>query len=141
MKQINIYHEFLILCQLYIGPREACSKCTELVILKLHEDSSIKYANKSTSYGRTFDMRPDMQSNQMPPSAHMNLPQGAETISATTTITMNGIAFNKILMSGITCIFFLTVPDTIIGFVLGKRGSVIAEIQKMSGAKVVVSPR
>ena len=31
--------------------------------------------------------------------------------------------------------------DSLIGFVLGKRGSVIIEIQQMSGAKVVVSPR
>lgn len=111
------------------GTEEACAKCTELIIIKLQEDANVGYQNKSTSYGRSFGMHNDgmqhqqhQHQQQVAPAMRMSLPMGAETTSATSTITIN-------------------VPDTIIGYVLGKRGAVIAEIQRLSGAKVVVSPR
>lgn len=39
------------------------------------------------------------------------------------------------------CIKLFLVPESLIGQVLGKKGSTIREIQQLSGAKVVVSAR
>lgn len=47
-----------------IGTLEACSTCTEMIILKLQEDSNIGYQNKTTSYGRSFGMRNDVMQQQ-----------------------------------------------------------------------------
>lgn len=79
------------------------------------EDPSTSYQNKTTSYGV-------MGNSTIVPSARISLPSGAETISATSTITMK-------------------VPDTMVGNILGKRGAIMREIQQMSGARVVVSSR
>ena len=61
-------------------------------MIKLQEEPKIEYQNKTTSYGRSFGMHGDgMQSHQVASSIGGNLPVGAETVSATTTITLNGI--------------------------------------------------
>jgi predicted RNA-binding protein YlqC (UPF0109 family) len=106
------------------GSLESCIKCTELIILKLQEDPLFSYQNKSTSYNRSIKNSQGSGRDNVPAAfgLPMSLPLGAETLSASTTIT-------------------LSVPDQLVGYILGKRGVTIAEIQSMSGAKVVISPR
>lgn len=102
------------------GTLESCVKCTELIILKLQEDPLFTYNNKSTSYNR---FKSSLGSRDGPLSSFaLQMPLGATTISCTSTIE-------------------LAVPDALVGYILGKRGSTILEIQAMSGAKVAISPR
>ena len=65
-----------------------------MIILKLQEGANVEYQNKTTSYGRSFSMRGEgglpPQQQQAAPAMRMHLPMGAETISATSTITING---------------------------------------------------
>lgn len=99
-----------------------CIKCTELVILKLQEDPLITYQNKSTSYAKSNREDSSTLSTSSPFGFSLQLPNGTETISAISTITMS-------------------VPDALVGYILGKKGATITEIQNMSGAKVLVSSR
>lgn len=101
------------------------------------EDPSSTYQNKSTSYGRLA-----ATASRSPTTARSNgmindlaLPLGAETLSATSTITLAGNFATAFLFNS-----FL-VPESLIGQILGKKGSTIREIQQLSGAKVVVSTR
>lgn len=57
-------------------------KATELILLKLQEDSAATYQNKSTSYTR--------QGAKLVSLGDMALPLGAETLSASSTITIAG---------------------------------------------------
>ena len=98
-----------------LGSVEACSKATELVVLKMGEEPTSTYQNKTTSYGLGG-------SRMLSSLSAIPLPTGAETISATSTITM-------------------LVPDSLVGHILGKRGAVMREIQQACGARVVVSSR
>jgi polyribonucleotide nucleotidyltransferase len=99
------------------GPVQACVRATEMIVIKMAEDPSASYQNKTTSYGVM-----GMGGGRMMNSSRIALPSGAETVSATSTITMK-------------------VPDTMVGHILGKRGATMREIQQMSGANVVLSNR
>eukprot|EP01041_Mallomonas_annulata_P007555 gene7555-15488_t len=99
------------------GTPDDCSKCISLVLGKLLEDATVgTYQNMTTSYSRMMNLAQSMGG-----VGGMPMPTG-EAMSAPTTIQME-------------------VPDTLIGNILGKKGSTIAEIQSLSGAKVTVSPR
>jgi hypothetical protein len=101
------------------------------------EDPSSTYQNKSTSYGRvlTAGRTTGTRSNGLAMN-ELSLPVGAETLSATSTITIAGL--------NPSCCDLdkpLAVPESLVGQILGKKGTTIREIQQLSGAKVVVSAR
>mmetsp|Transcript_1388 Transcript_1388/g.1393 ORF Transcript_1388/g.1393 Transcript_1388/m.1393 type:complete len:328 (+) Transcript_1388:167-1150(+) len=104
------------------GSLGACIKGSQLVLLKMLEDPSVTYQNKSTSYGRLLAGRSLGSRVNGLPINDLSLPLGAETLSATSTIT-------------------IAVPEPLIGQILGKKGATIREIQQLSGAKVIVSAR
>lgn len=109
------------------GTLDACVKASELVFLKMMEDPLTTYHNKSTSYPRLFPGAKlgEAVNSRVATAANMpglSLPTGAETLSATSTIE-------------------IAVPNSLVGYILGKRGAMIREIQQISGAKVIVSKR
>lgn len=70
---------------------------------------------------------------------------GAETLSAETKIELAGTTFAPIhVVNSIRIMYFnyrCTVPDNMVGAVLGIQGQGINEIVSLSGAKVTVSKR
>ena len=136
------------------GAVDACVSAVQMVIEKLMEDEEIsQYVNPTTNYDRLLNSGMGMfgggqgapiasMGGQMYPSASYDrrrggggggrskidtrivdtLPGGAETISAQTTINMS-------------------VPDALVGCILGMRGSTVNEIMKLTTAKVTISPR
>jgi hypothetical protein len=73
------------------GTLGACIKGSQLVLLKMLEDPSSTYQNKSTSYGRVLSSgrTTGTRSNGLAMN-DLSLPVGAETLSATSTITIAG---------------------------------------------------
>ena len=108
------HNSLLILFLHWIGTKEACTECTELILVKLHEDANVAYQNKNTSYSRNFNMKHNgsMSQQQVSPAMRMALPQGAETTSETSTITINGICLTWFLPSG--RLFFLTYEPSLL---------------------------
>ena len=111
-----------------VGAAEDCVKCVTLVLAKLLEDATVgSYQNMSASYSRSISLLTLSQS-----MGGMNLggvtagqtahAEGSEMLSQSTVIQMS-------------------IPDNLIGNILGKKGNTIAEIQSLSGAKVTVSNR
>jgi hypothetical protein len=74
------------------GPLSSCIKGSQLVVLKMLEDPTITYQNKTTTYGRVMGAgRPSGNSRSNGIAMNdLSLPMGAETLSATSTITLAG---------------------------------------------------
>lgn len=118
------------------GTVGSCARASSVIISKLAEDDSVQFVNRGTSYtsqavqnvfashsGEFFaGQKPRGQPRQ---AAGMLDASGAmlpDSINANTTIT-------------------LTVPDSLVGNILGKHGTTMREIMSLSGAKINVSTR
>jgi len=114
------------------GDTGRCIKCSHLVLAKLSEqDEIIPYASRGFSYTGVAIMSSGAPSNprqvgnnrraakNAPPAISGETP---EVLEPETTIT-------------------LSVPDELVGNILGNKGTTMREIIAISGAKVTISPR
>jgi RNA-binding protein Nova len=115
------------------GTIDSCVAAVSSVIERLMEDEdAARYANPSPSYDRAISVgsfsvgigsggsrRSKGSRRVREDPAHV---LGAETISASTTIMMS-------------------IPDHLVGCILGIKGATLAEIMRCTGTKVTVSPR
>jgi len=106
------------------GTTGSCARCVTLILTKLGEDlEASQYANRGVTYAPQI---PGFNQNRGPrgPNGRNGnaAPAPAEDLISSTKIT-------------------LTVPDALIGNILGKQGSTMREIMSLSGAKITVSSR
>jgi RNA-binding protein Nova len=112
------------------GNTGSCAKCVSLILAKLAEDiEAAQYTNRGVTYTsqipslmRIAAPNTAVRNGQGRPSrAQVPLADGADVVSST-----------KITLS---------VPDSLVGNILGRQGSTLREIMSLSGAKVTVSNR
>lgn len=108
------------------GTTGSCARCVTLILTKLGEDlEAAQYANRGVTYAPQI---PGFNQNRNPrgPNGRNGSSDSAPAEDA------SGISSTKIT---------LTVPDGIVGNILGKQGSTMREIMSLSGAKITVSSR
>lgn len=111
------------------GTVPQCRKATSLIISKLsEEEESSTYANKGTKYA-AMTVAPRSRSDRegaigdASPKRSILIPiKNSGSVPATTQISM-------------------TVPESLIGNIIGKQGSTLREMISLSGAKIEVSTR
>jgi len=127
------------------GTMASCAKCVSLILTLLAEDlEAVQYFNRGVTYSSLLSplmtgIRPSGGQREKEPVAsrvsqtrtrvnvrHDN-DSGYSSPSSTDVVSSTKIT--------------LTVPDSLIGNILGKRGAALREIMSLSGAKVVVSHR
>lgn len=106
------------------GTTGSCAKCVSLIVTKLAEDpDAATYVNRGTTYTSQIPLVGAAGRDNRPP--RRGAPVAAEAEGDLVTST-------KIT---------LTVPDNLVGNILGRNGVYMREIMSLSGAKVTVSPR
>lgn len=119
------------------GTALSCAKCVASIVAKLGEDpESNQFVNRGTTYSSQLNhifggAGPDRggrggrgsgpRGGRGPGRGNQIEPAGADVCSSTE--------------------IKLTIPDNLIGNILGKKGATMREIMSLSQAKVVVSPR
>lgn len=105
------------------GTTGSCARCVTLILTKLSGDlETAQYVNRGVTYA------PQLPGYNQPrgprgPNARNSAPAApAENLVSSTKIT-------------------LTVPDALVGNILGKQGSTMREIMSLSGATITVSSR
>mmetsp|Transcript_22663 Transcript_22663/g.21894 ORF Transcript_22663/g.21894 Transcript_22663/m.21894 type:complete len:355 (+) Transcript_22663:181-1245(+) len=116
------------------GGKSGCAKCLGMVVCKLAEESELaQFVNRGTKfnnggYGDRGQGRGGRgqgrggRGNGRNDNMYDNGSNILDSVSGSTTIS-------------------LAVPEALVGNILGKNGTVIREINSISGAKVTVSPR
>jgi len=104
------------------GTTGSCAKCVSLILTKLGEDlEAAQYVNRGVTY-----------TSQIPGLPGSRGPRPAGRGAPAPVPVEDPISSSKIS---------LTVPDALVGNILGKQGSTMREIMSISGAKIVVSSR
>lgn len=96
--------------------------CTQLIIQKMLEDEEAStYANRGTRYYAGLSGVPGVRSTR-PPRADAAGKTEEPAAVTESTITM-------------------TVPNSLVGSIIGKNGATLREMSSLTGAKIVISPR
>lgn len=124
------------------GTVETCSHAVSQIVNKLAEDLELaQYVNRGTAYtshlGALGGASAGLLYQQGADQRMRGRPRGAGAASA------GGVtaAIPGVTDVSATTEITITVPDTLVGNILGRQGATMREIMSLSGAKVVVSPR
>lgn len=113
------------------GTVSECRKLTSLVLAKLsEEEESTFYANKGTKYVPLALGRPSRSDSRDPLSAEGSPRGRASPMMARSPVSVPA-----------TSQMTLTVPESLIGNIIGKQGATLREMAQLSGAKIEVSVR
>lgn len=121
------------------GSLLACRKCTDLVVAKLAEDIEVaQFVNRGTTYTPTlrnmYGIMPAPTNKPQRVGGPRRFGAGAPNSTAPMALgSETAIAANTTIQ--------LTVPDNMIGNILGRQGNTMREIMSLSGAKITISTR
>jgi len=120
------------------GSLLACRKCTDLVVAKLAEDIEVaQFVNRGTTYTPTLRNMYGI----IPPTNKPRVAGGSRRFggASASNAPLSSLGSETAIAANTT--IQLTVPDNVIGNILGKQGNTMREIMSLSGAKITISPR
>jgi RNA-binding protein Nova len=124
------------------GSTNQCARCVNLVLLKFQEDPEIaQYVNRGVSYvsQASGGMMGGSYSDYRSPGPSRGNPEHQAPIRRS-----GGPMAKSAGVPGLeeaSTVITLTVPDTLVGAILGRNGSTLREIIGISGARVELSAR
>lgn len=123
------------------GDAGACIKCTDMILAKLNEQDEIEsFVNRGTSYASPLQSQFGMNGMGRPGS------NGGRGRGDSRKLDGKGKHFEENEESAVDSAISkttitLTIPDELVGHILGRQGSTMREIISLSGADVKVSAR